>query len=126
MKRVNLIQLNDIYMTTDLDVLVFMGYTVRKETDIEGEPRSFLKDEEKYYKLTSIHGSNMYVRQGKLTEMLLSEAESKAVSKVICAHGYPESKLIPSDHGEKREDAFIEHYLEEFSKILRYNLVELL
>lgn len=126
LKKVRLEDLVDVMVSSTVDEQVFTGYTVRQEVDLEGVSRDFLEEEETYYRVTEIHGGTMYVSEAKLISILLAEAELEAESGDIYAHGYPEARLTPSNHGEESQEAFVGHYSLKFEELIEEALWDML
>lgn len=118
MKRVHLDELEDVMLLNDCTDSVVIGYTTELKKDINGDEFEVLDDKDVYYKAVDILGSTMYMSQDKLFNVLVQGAEHDFYSDDIYAHGYPESRLVPSDHAEKSEESFLEMHLEMFREKL--------
>ena len=105
MKRVVLDELNDFIFRNNSDLQCFMGYTVVANVDIHGNKYELKDGEEKYYLLTKIEGTSVFVSEARLLHTLLREYIKDIESGRIYDHGYPESRLIPANHSESCEES---------------------
>lgn len=108
---------------SDIDKDFFTGFTTKVKTDIEGVAHEFLDEEDTYYKVTDIFDGIMYMREGRVIDILMSIPEDEYKNGDIYANGYPESRL---DHGSESENAFVEQYVENFSEVLREKLSDII
>lgn len=114
MDRLLMKELNEI-VTLDVDTdNVVVGYTTRTEKDINNDIFEILDEEVIYYRVTDILNNALYVSQEKLFEVLTQGAGHDFYTEDIYSHGYPEAGLVPSDHAEESEKAFIEMHLKMF------------
>jgi len=102
----------------------FVGYTTNKHKDIFNKPYELAGIEEYYYFVTTIADSYMYVNRTKLFEILPTKEIDMINSNEIYEHGYPESRLIPSNHYTECQDMFIESVQNDISEIINEILRE--
>ena len=107
MKRIKLEELNDIIIN-NIDVDYFVGYNVTEHKDVNGLKYELKNMEEKYYFLDKFHGNKIFVSESHLLHVLLGEYIDDIESGSIYDHGYPESRLIPSNHQERCQEDFLE------------------
>ena len=115
MKKIKLEELNDIIIS-NIDVGYFAGYNVTEHKDVNGLKYELKDEEEQYYFLGKFHDSKVFVSESHLLHMLLGEYIDDIESRDIYAHGYPEGRLIPSDHHEKCQEYFLEKIQEEIAE----------
>lgn len=104
----------------------FRGFTTKKERDINNVEHEFLDEEDMYYKVTDIFDGGLYMREGRVVDILMSIPRADYEDGDIYAHGYPESRLVPQNHGADSEEAFVEGYIENFSEVLREKFSEII
>jgi len=94
----------------------FTGFTVENKNDINNETFEVLKEEAKYVKVIEIANTNLFVREDVLIESLLSDSIKTIEGGDIYEHGYPEARLMPSDHYEKCNESFKESVCDDFNE----------
>lgn len=119
MKKIEFEELKNILILSDVKENVFIGYTTYTKRDVEGEKRVFEEDKMKYLRLTDFAGATLYVSEYEFVRVLLTELEMELDSGDYLEHGYPEARLIPSDHGEKSLKATKELYFDEVHELIR-------
>lgn len=95
---------------------IIVAFTTNKLVDVFGKEYELVKDEEEYFKMDKIFDRNIYISKTCLLETLLSKEISAIEGNEIYEHGYPESRLIPSNFHEECQSRFLENVKEEFSK----------
>ena len=113
MKRIKLNELsNIIFLNSKEDIIT--GYTTDKRKDILGIDYELLKEEQKYIYLFSLEKNRFYLLELFLLDRLLLEDIKLIQSGEIYDHGYPESRLILSNHYETCRESFLNTLKEEF------------
>lgn len=115
MKRVKLEKLSDI-VPINVEADEFTGYTVTKNTDVNGDHYELLDREEKYLFLFKMLDVNIYISEYHLLDRLLNKYIVPIENKEIYEHGYPEGRLVPSNFYEKCEEEYLENVKEEISE----------
>lgn len=115
--------LDDVILLTDMKEKVFEGYTTYEKADLEGKNRTFKDETLKYYLVTSILDGNLYISKDKLGDVITGEAQMDGADGIY-EHGYPEERLVPSNHKEESEEKFFNHYIEEFEDLIKDNLAD--
>lgn len=116
MNRIILDKLNDIVFKNNCDLDIFLGTTVTKHKDIKGVEYELKENEDKYYRLGTFEDSSVFISENRLLHTLLNEYIHEIESGRIYEHGYPESRLIPSNHHESCQEEYKEYILSEISK----------
>ena len=99
---------NIIVLENEIDDNSFIGFEVEHKQDFKGNKYEILKSEEIYYSLGIILGNKVYAREDYLLEVLLTNEINAIENKDIYQHGYPESRLIPSDFYETCNESLLE------------------
>ena len=115
MKRIKLDKLSDIIIN-DTYPDYFMGYSTTKHRDINGVEYELKNKEQKYCLLGVFHDSKIFVSEDHLLHTLLLEDIDSIESGDIYSHGYPESRLIPSNHYEECQKYFLERIHEDIAE----------
>lgn len=115
MKRIKLNKLNDIIVSDTYEPNSFIGFDVIKNKDINGVEYELKNNEEKYYFFNKFGSSLIFISESHLLNVLLGEYIDDIESGNIYDHGYPESRLIPSNHHEKCQEYCLEHILGDIS-----------
>jgi len=108
MEKIKLDKLNDVIINSLHDVNSFMGYTVTKHFDINQREYELKDREKKYYYLISFSDYKIFVSEDLLLRALLEDYIELIESGEIYSHGYPESRLIPSNHTETCQNEFLD------------------
>ncbi len=108
MEKIKLDKLNDIIVNSLYGINSFIGYTVTKHLDVNQTKYELKDKEKKYCYLTSFDDYNIFVSEDLLLRALLDDYIELAKSGEIYAHGYPESRLIPSNHTETCQSEFLD------------------
>ena len=116
MKRVKLEKLNDIISTNTDDLSSFIGFDVIRNTDINNVEYELKGDEDKYHFLCKFGDNAVFVSESHLLQTLLGEYIDDIESGDIYSHGYPESRLIPSDHNERCQESCLEQILVDITE----------
>lgn len=103
----------DNFVFNDTKELQFTGITKSTHKDCDGNTYKLESDSEKYLFFAEILGARMFVSENHLLETLLSEQIQDVKSRDIYNHGYPESRLIPSNHKESCEEGLLETVKED-------------
>ena len=115
MKKIKLSKLNDIVIK-EIDEDYFIGFSVTKHTDVNGITYELKDMEEKYYFLTKFGENKIFISETHLLYTLLGEYINNIESNDIYAHGYPESRLIPSNHHEECQKYYLEQIQEDITE----------
>ena len=99
---------NIIILENEIEANSFIGFEVEHKQDFKGNKYEILKSEEIYYSLGIILGNKVYAREDYLLEVLLTNEINAIADKDIYQHGYPESRLIPSDFYETCNESLLE------------------
>ena len=94
-----------------------------KNKDIHGVEYELKNKEQKYYLIKKFDNMSIFISEEHLLNTLLSDYIDNIKSGSLYDHGYPESRLIPSDHHEKCQEYFIEEIIETISEKIN-NIVE--
>lgn len=127
-QKIKLDELKEVIILneSDTDKDFFTGFTTKVRTDIDGVAHEFLDEEDTYYRVVDIFDGTMFMKEGRVIDILMSIPEDEYENGDIYAHGYPESRLVPQDHGNDSEEAFVEQYVENFSEVLREKLSDII
>lgn len=116
MKTVILNKLNNIVVRNDCDMSSFKGVKVAKHRDIHGNEYELKADEEKYCLVQTIGDISIFASEEYLLSVLLRDSIEDVESGVIYDHGYPEGRLIPSNHHEMCQEEFLMHVKDDFNE----------
>lgn len=98
---------------------VFLGYTTELKTNINGDSHKFQVDEANYYKIFNVLEGSIFMNQEKLVDILVKLPELDYSSGDIYSHGYPEARLVPSNHESDCEEALADKYVSSMGKMLK-------
>lgn len=107
-KKVILDKLDDIIVKNNCELKSFIGFDVIKNRDVHGVEYELKNDEQKYYLIEKIGDISIFISEDRLLNTLLNDYIDDIESGDIYAHGYPESRLIPSNHHEDCQKYFID------------------
>lgn len=107
-KKVILDKLDDIIVKNNCELKSFIGFDVIKNRDVHGVEYELKNDEQKYYLIEKIGDISIFISEDRLLNTLLSDYIDDVESRNIYDHGYPESRLIPSNHHEDCQKYFLE------------------
>jgi len=116
--RIKLDELKDIVFLNCKEE-IFTGYTTKLVKDIYNNDYEILGTEEKYIYLYETLGTKTYISETLLLETLLTKEIAMIDDSTIYEHGYPESRLIPSNHWAKCQEGFLENVIEDISDKIR-------
>jgi len=116
--RIKLDELKDIVFLNCKEE-IFTGYTTKLVKDIYNNDYEILGTEEKYIYLYETLGTKTYISETLLLETLLIKEISTIDDGTIYEHGYPESRLIPSNHYAERREGLLENVIEDVSDKIR-------
>ena len=102
---------------------IFTGYTTKLVKDIYNNDYEILGTEEKYIYLHETLGTEAYISETLLLEILLTKEIGMIDDGTIYEHGYPESRLIPSNHYTECQEGFLDSVTEDISGKIRKILV---
>lgn len=111
--------LKDELLMTGVKEDVFLGYTTELKTDIDGNSHKFKVDEGNYYKVFDVLEGSVFMSQDKLIDILVKLPEMDYLNGDTYAHGYPEARLVPSNHESECEESIVDKYVSSMSKLLR-------
>ena len=115
MKKIKLEELNNIMLLKENDSPI-IGFTTKKLIDDFGSEYELIEAEEEYFYVEKMLDRNIYMNKTCLLNTLLSKQISMIENNEIYEHGYPESRLIPSNFYESCQSDFISSVQEEFSE----------
>jgi hypothetical protein len=93
-------------------------YTVQEHKDIEGVKYTTLKEQRTYCKVCSMFGVFLYVEKRSLLRAVIEKDLEPLIDNSIYEHGYPESRLIPSDHYSNCLTVFTEDLTENIKDMI--------
>ena len=113
-------QIIDLYTNGDTALrLLFIDArdkNVIKKKDINDTEYELKNNEDKYYYLDKLGDNSIFVSESYLLDALLSDYIKNIESNDIYEHGYPESRLVPSNHYESCQESYLEYVLNEVSE----------
>lgn len=107
--KILLEKLDDIIIKNDCEFKSFIGYNVTNHKDVNGIKYQLKKDEEKYYPIKKIDNMTIFVSESHLLNTLLNDYIDEIESESIYEHGYPESRLIPTNFREDCQESHLAH-----------------
>ena len=116
MERVKLDRLKNIIIRDTGNSNCFIGFNVIKKKDINDTEYELKNNEDKYYYLDKLGDNSIFVSESYLLDALLSDYIKNIESNDIYEHGYPESRLVPSNHYESCQESYLEYVLNEVSE----------
>lgn len=121
MNRVKLSELEDvIFQCGKITKEHFIvGYTTQTKLSIDNKKFEVLGFEKNYVKVVEMGNNAIYISEEKLVELFLVKYIKSIQDGSIYEHGYPESRLIPSDFKEKCEEGLFNEIMEEFKDIAK-------
>lgn len=93
-------------------------YSVIKKKDINGVEYEILDKEFKYCNVTKVFGKTLYMSKEYLLEVVLAKDLEPLINKEIFEHGYPEGRLVPSNHYESCIEYFTDEIKETFNDMI--------
>lgn len=115
MQKIKLEKLEDFISTNKTDGENFVGYTSTIHYDMNGDEYELQDSECVYCYLGSQLGNNIFISRSVLFESLLQKEIDSVENGDIYSHGYPESRLIPENHAEQCQEAFINEITDSIS-----------
>lgn len=107
-KRIVLDKLHDIVIRSNSELKSFVGIDVLKQKDINGTEYELENNSQKYCLFKRLENMSIFVSEEYLLNVLLNDYIGEIQSGDIYSHGYPEGRLIPSNHIEMCQDYFLE------------------
>ena len=114
MENVKLDELNEFVLSKCKEDS-FNGFTTVSKTDINNNKYEIKDDEQKYIFLVEILGNRIFASEDYMLECLLKDHINDIKDRSIYEHGYPEARLIPSNHTEECEKCTFEFITEIFN-----------
>lgn len=114
MKKIKLEELSNIVFLKENDSPI-AGFTTKKLIDDFGSEYELIDAEEEYFYIERMLDHSIYISKTCLFNTLLSKQIAMIESNEIYEHGYPESRLLPSDFYESCQTGLISLTQEEFS-----------
>lgn len=116
MKKIQLDQLDDIIIRSNCDLKSFVGFDVIKSKDVNGVEYSLKNNEQKYCLFKKLENMSIFVSEEYLLNVLLNDYIHEIESGSIYEHGYPEGRLVPSNHIEMCRGYFLEGVMSDIQE----------
>lgn len=94
---------------------IILGYISEIGVDMHGVKYEIMRDSRKYINLPE-ELDNWYLSEDLILEMLMASKIRTITDGAIFEHGYPEARLIPSNHYRECVDSFIADVKESLNK----------
>ena len=114
-KKIKVDEIKNIMLIEETEDLITV-FTTNKLVDDFGKEYELIKDDEEFFKIDKIFNMNIYISKTRLLETLLTKEIKAIEGNEIYEHGYPESRLIPSNFYEECQSSFVENVKEKFSE----------
>lgn len=114
----------DNFVFNDTKDLQFTGVVKSTHKDCDGNIYKLESNNEKYLFFAEVFGARMFVSETYILEILLAKDIEDIESRSIYEHGYPESRLMPSNHKESCEESLLETVKESINEKIESILYE--
>ena len=113
--KIKLEELKNMMFVNEIKEPSFIGYTTKKHVDVFGTAYETLELETKYLYFAEVFGSRLYVTEAYLLDILLTDYLKPVIDRSIYDHGYPESRLIPSNFYEDCQKDYLDSVISDFT-----------